>query len=96
VTEHWLVCPGCTLAATQETLTEVIDEDCVEVKVPPVHPARHNAPKIRRQGAALRPIMYLPFRKPECPLKMADYFFLSTFTPTRIRPFQGIFYKFNE
>jgi hypothetical protein len=71
MTEHWLVCPGCTLAGTQETLTNVIDEDCVvEVKLPPVQPARHNAPKNRRLGVALRPVILLPFRKPERPLEI--------------------------
>ena len=70
VTEHWLVLPVCTLVGTQEMLTEVIDEDCVvEVKLPPEHPARHNAPKIKRLITALRPIMILPFRKPKYPLK---------------------------
>jgi hypothetical protein len=92
VTEHWLVFPGCTLAGTQETLTEVIDEDCVvEVKVPPVHPARNNAPKKRRLSTALRPIILLPFRKPVRPLETADYFLQSTVASMPIWPFQGIF-----
>lgn len=68
VTEHWLVCPGCTLAGTQETLTDVIDGGCVvEVKLPPEQPARHNAPKKRRLDAEMRPIVLLPFHQPECP-----------------------------
>ena len=29
VDKHWLVWPGCTLAGTQDTVTEVMVEDCV-------------------------------------------------------------------
>ena len=64
VTEHWLVCPGCTPAGTQDMLTDVMDEDCVvEVKLPPVQPARNNAPKNRRLSTALRSMDFLPFHK---------------------------------
>ena len=55
---HWLVWPGSIEAGTQETLTEVIDEDwvVVEVKLPPLHPATHNMLKKMRLSAALRSI----------------------------------------
>jgi hypothetical protein len=66
---HWLFWPGSIVAGAQETLTEVIDEDCVvvEVKLPPLHPATHNMPKKMRLSTALRPIIYPPFSKPERP-----------------------------
>jgi hypothetical protein len=63
LTEHWLVRPGCKLVGTHDTLTEVMDEDCVvEVKLAPVQPARNNAPKNRRLSSALRSMVFLPFR----------------------------------
>lgn len=92
VTEHWLVWPGCTLAGRQETLTEVMVEDCVdEVKLPPVQPARPNAPKKRRLSAALLRIMLLPFRDSESALgNRLTIFCYQPWLPKRVRPFQGI------
>jgi len=50
------------LTGTQETLTEVIVEDCVVVvKVPAVHPSMHKAPTNKKLSAALRLIVLSPF-----------------------------------
>jgi hypothetical protein len=65
VAAHWLVWPGSRAVGAQETLIEVIDEDCVvvEMKLPPLHPATHKMPKKMRLSAALRNIIYPPFSK---------------------------------
>jgi hypothetical protein len=83
VAEHWLVWPGCTPAGLQDTLTEVtVGDFVVEVKVPPVHPARHNAPKNKRQSVALRSIVLSALSRARTSAgKLADYSLQSTFAP---------------
>jgi len=72
------------LDGTQEMST-VLTADCVvEVKLPPVHPAKHNAPKKRRLSAALRSILLLPFSRSRTNAgESIDSNVLSVFAPCR-------------
>jgi hypothetical protein len=63
--EHWLFWLGEMLDGLQDTLTDVMVDDCDELlagaKVAPVHPVIHTMPEKRRQKAAIRRMVDPPY-----------------------------------